>query len=83
MREQYDITGLCDFAFGRIGLYFIRTFKMFSGQEEFFIERVAMAFPKDSPWINHFDQEITKAVQGGLIARWKQVNISWVSSHAP
>jgi len=58
MKEQYNITGICDYAFGR---------------EDFFFERVAMAFPKDSPWIKHFDNEIKKIVQGGLIQRWKQV----------
>eukprot|EP00092_Neocalanus_flemingeri_P000465 GFUD01000495.1.p1 GENE.GFUD01000495.1~~GFUD01000495.1.p1 ORF type:complete len:837 (+),score=225.49 GFUD01000495.1:88-2598(+) len=58
MKEQYNITGLCDYAFGK---------------EEFFFERVAMAFPRDSPWIKHFDKEIKKIVQGGLIKRWKQV----------
>jgi len=58
MKEQYNITGLCDYAFGK---------------EEFFFERVAMAFPKDSPWIKHFDKEIKKILQAGLIERWKQV----------
>jgi len=58
IKEQYNITGLCDYAFGK---------------EEFFFERVAMAFPKDSPWIPYFDQVIKKVVQGGLVQRWKQV----------
>merc|ERR1712106_1102201 len=58
VKEQYNITGLCDFAFGK---------------EEFFFERVAMAFPRDSPWIPYFDKEIKKVVQGGLVQRWKQV----------
>lgn len=58
VKEQYNITGQCDFAFGK---------------EEFFFERVAMAFPKDSPWIPYFDKVIKKVVQGGLVQRWKQV----------
>eukprot|EP00090_Calanus_glacialis_P014319 TRINITY_DN2308_c0_g1_i1.p1 TRINITY_DN2308_c0_g1~~TRINITY_DN2308_c0_g1_i1.p1 ORF type:complete len:839 (-),score=174.35 TRINITY_DN2308_c0_g1_i1:100-2616(-) len=58
MKEQYNITGLCDYAFGK---------------EDFFFERVAMAFPTNSPWIKHFNKEIKKVVQGGLVQRWKQV----------
>lgn len=58
MKEQYNITGVCDYAFGK---------------EDFFFERVALAFPQNSPWIKHFDKEIKKIVQGGLIQRWKQV----------
>ena len=43
------------------------------GEEDFFFERVAMAFPKDSPWIGKFNDEINKILQGGLIQYWKQV----------
>ena len=46
---------------------------MHAGTEDIFFERVAMAFPKDSPWLKHFDKHIKKIVQGGLIQRWKQV----------
>ena len=48
MKEQYNITRQCDYALGR---------------EEFFHERVALAFPKDSPWIEHFNVEIKKVLQ--------------------
>jgi len=58
MKEQYNITKQCDYAFAR---------------EDFFFERVALAFPKDSPWIKFFDAEITKIVRGGLVKKWKQV----------
>merc|ERR1711892_198457 len=58
MKEQYNITKMCDYAFGR---------------EDFFFERVALAFPRDSPWIKHFDNEIKKILQAGLIERGKQV----------
>ena len=56
------------------------------GKDEFFFERVAMAFPKDSPWIPYFDKIIKKVVQGGLVQRWKQVRSSQDHhglSHAP
>ena len=56
--EQYNITGSCDYAFAK---------------EEFFFERVAMAFPPDSPWIQPFNREIKKILQSGLVQRWKQV----------
>merc|ERR1711962_990645 len=42
-------------------------------KENFFYERVAMAFPQDSPWIKFFDKEIKKIVRGGLIKKWKQM----------
>ena len=40
MKEQYTKTGLCDYALGI---------------EEFFTERVAIAFPPSNPWIMKFD----------------------------
>jgi len=57
MKEQYNITRQCDYALGR---------------EEFFYERVAMAFPQDSPWLKHFDVEIKKILTAGLTKKWKQ-----------
>ena len=51
------------------------------GKDEFFFERVAMAFPKDSPWIPYFDKIIKKVVQGGLVQRWKQVRCSQDHDH--
>ena len=39
----------------------------------FFFEHVALAFPRDSPWINKFNKEIRMMMQGGLIKRWKTV----------
>ena len=44
-----------------------------SAREDFFFERVALAFPQDSPWIKYFDKEITMIVRGGLVKKWKQV----------
>ena len=46
---------------------------MSSAREDFFFERVALAFPQDSPWIKYFDKEITMIVRGGLVKKWKQV----------
>jgi len=57
MKEQYNITRQCDYALGR---------------EEFFYERVAMAFPQDSPWLEHFNQQIKKVLAAGLTKKWKQ-----------
>ena len=39
----------------------------------FFFEHVALAFPRDSPWIKKFNKEIRMMMQGGLIKRWKTV----------
>ena len=47
---------------------------LYIAQEDFFYERVAMAMPQDSPWINHFNKEIKSVFQAGLIGKWKQVN---------
>lgn len=58
MKQQYNMTKTCDYALGR---------------EEFYFERVAMAFPNDSPWINHFNAQIRKILQAGLMEKWKQV----------
>ena len=38
----------------------------FIGSEEFFFERVALAFPKDSPWIEHFNIEIKRILQANI-----------------
>ena len=59
--------------------YMIRYLKMYSGKEDFFYERVSLAFPIDSPWIKYFDIEIKKIVRAGLIKRWKQVSRSEVA----
>ena len=78
--EQYNITGkgVCDYAFGNFYAFHSLAFNYKNvGKENFFIERVAMAFPKDNPWIKHFDAEIRKIVQAGLIDRWKQVIFSF------
>ena len=57
---------------------------MYSGKEDFFYERVSLAFPIDSPWIKYFDIEIKKIVRAGLIKRWKQVSRSEVAPwHSP
>lgn len=58
MAKQYNMTRRCDYAFA---------------EENFYFERVALAFPQDSPWIKYFDKEITKIVRGGLIKKWKQM----------
>lgn len=57
MKEQYNITRQCDYALG---------------SEEFFFERVALAFPKDSSWIEHFNIEIKRILQAGLTEKFKQ-----------
>ena len=40
MKDQYQKTKMCDFALAK---------------EEFFSERVALAFPRGSPWIEKFN----------------------------
>jgi len=55
--KQYAVSRECDYAFGK---------------EEFFNEQVAMAFPKDSPWIKDFDRITKMALQTGLLKAWKQ-----------
>lgn len=42
MKDEYNKTGQCDFSLGI---------------EEFFMERVALAFPKNNPWIPKFNKE--------------------------
>ena len=59
----------------------LKIFLKIVGKDEFFFERVAMAFPKDSPWIPYFDKIIKKVVQGGLVQRWKQVRCSQDHDH--
>ena len=43
--------------------------------EQFFYEHVAMAFPKNSPWLTKFNAEIRKMLQSGLTIQWKKVSI--------
>merc|ERR1711941_173558 len=43
------------------------------GIEEFYTERVALAFPIGNPWIEKFDQRINRIREAGLIKRWKEV----------
>ena len=56
--DQYQATKSCDYEISK---------------DNFFFEHVALAFPKDSPWIQKFNKEIRMMMQGGLIKRWKQV----------
>ena len=42
--------------------------------EQFFYEHVAMAFPKNSPWLTKFNAEIRKMLQSGLTIQWKKVS---------
>lgn len=42
MKREYAKTGLCDFSLGL---------------EEIFTERVAIAFPRDNPWIGKFNHQ--------------------------
>ncbi|KAK7084681.1 hypothetical protein SK128_009076 [Halocaridina rubra] len=57
MKEQFLMTDTCDFSLGR---------------EEFYHESVALAVPKDSPFIDLFNFEIKKMQIGGLVQKWKQ-----------
>ena len=74
-KEQYRITGLCDYAIGILFVVFFKflNFPLKTGQEKFFFERVGMAFPKNSPWVDYFNTEIKLIFERGLIGRWKQV----------
>ena len=54
--QQFQITKACDYEFSK---------------ENFFYEHVAMAFPKDSPWIPKFNHEIRLMLQSGLMDKWK------------
>ena len=56
--EQFHRTGRCDFALSK---------------ENFFYEHVAFAFPKGSPWIPWFNEEIKLMLQSGMIIKWKEV----------
>eukprot|EP00095_Tigriopus_kingsejongensis_P008685 maker-scaffold483_size159862-snap-gene-0.37 protein:Tk08685 transcript:maker-scaffold483_size159862-snap-gene-0.37-mRNA-1 annotation:"olfactory ionotropic receptor ir93a" len=62
MKEEYNRTSKCDFSLG---------------MEEFFMERVALAFPKGNPWLSKFNHELIKIIQAGLIDQWK--NVYWPS----
>ena len=42
MKKEHKLTGRCDYSLA---------------PEEFFIERVALAFNKDMQWIGHFNQQ--------------------------
>ena len=57
--EQYQLSRDCDYAFSK---------------ENFFYEHIALAFPKDSPWIEKFNHEIKLMLQSGLIFKWKKVS---------
>ena len=42
MKNEYSKTGVCEFSLGL---------------EEFFTERVAIAFPRENPWIDRFNHQ--------------------------
>ena len=42
MKQEHKITGLCDYSLS---------------SEEFIIERVALAFGKDMPWLEQFNAQ--------------------------
>ena len=74
-KEQYGITGICDYYFGsKLIMLTVILYSLSIAQEEFFFERVAMAFPPDSPWIHIFNKEIKGIVQTGIMGKWKQVS---------
>ena len=56
--QQYQKTRSCDFTYSKQNLFF---------------EHVALAFPKDSPWISRFNKEIRLMLQSGLTIAWKQM----------
>ncbi|XP_050723459.1 ionotropic receptor 93a-like [Eriocheir sinensis] len=57
MQDEFMATDTCDFSLGR---------------EEFYFESVAMAVPRDSPYIDRFNTELKKMQVGGLIQKWKR-----------
>ena len=64
--EQFHRTGRCDFALSK---------------ENFFYEHVAFAFPKGSPWIPWFNEEIKLMLQSGMIIKWKEVRIQKLATN--
>ena len=54
--KRYNETKTCDFAYSKHGL---------------FHEHLALAFPKDSPWVDMFNVEIKNMLQGGMTKAWK------------
>ena len=56
--QQYQKTRSCDYTYSKHNLFF---------------EHVALAFPKDSPWISKFNDEIKLMLQSGLTIAWKQM----------
>ena len=55
--QQYERTRQCDYEYSKFGL---------------FHEHVALAFPKDSPWVDLFNDEIKNMLQGGMTIAWKK-----------
>lgn len=55
--EQYQITKSCDYAYSKRNIFF---------------EHVAMAFPKHSPWVSKFNQQIKLMLQSGMTIAWKK-----------
>ena len=64
--EQFLRTGRCDFALSK---------------ENFFYEHVAFAFPKGSPWIPWFNEEIKLMLQSGMIIKWKEVRLQKLATN--
>jgi len=58
MKTEYGKTKRCEYAIGI---------------EEFYTERIALAFPIGNPWIERFDERINRIREAGLIKRWKEV----------
>jgi len=58
MKTEYGKTKKCEYAIGI---------------EEFYTERIALAFPIGNPWIEKFDERINRIREAGLIKRWKEV----------
>ena len=58
--EERLRTGTCDYALST---------------DTFFMDRVAFAFPDNSPWVQRFNEEIRRMLQSGLIMKWKRVDI--------
>ena len=56
--QQYLKTGQCNYAYSR---------------EHLFFQHLAFAFPKDSPWVQPFSDEIKKMKWSGLTKSWKKV----------
>ncbi|XP_069953215.1 ionotropic receptor 93a-like isoform X3 [Cherax quadricarinatus] len=57
IRDEFKATNSCDFSLGK---------------EEFYEENVALAVPKDSPYLDQFNAELKLMQVGGLIQKWKQ-----------